>query len=319
MRVLFLGNNDLAVACLKRILLLKEDIVGIVVNHGIPARDFFLKMITGLAKKNKITIYCPRKINDPLFLNQIRDLKLDLIISVSYRQILKREILGIPRVGAVNLHPSYLPKYRGKNPLNWVLINGEKETGVTVHYINEGIDAGGILARKKIKIFQGDTAGSLQKKFVQAAPDLIERTIGLIRNGRARAIPQNEKEASYYPPRTAEDGKINWDRSAKDIYNLIRALIPPSYPGAFTYLPTGGKIVFRKAIFPSILSILKANGSPHKPGEVIDVKKGKVLIQTGRGILRVNQVDIEIKPNPPLKGLRKGILFKDENSSNGGY
>lgn len=297
MRILFLGNNDLAVACLKRIRLLKEDIVGIVVNHGVPPGDFFLKAAT---------VYCPRKVNDPLFLNQIRDLKLDLIVSVSYRQILKREILGIPRAGAVNLHPSYLPKYRGKNPLNWVLINGEKETGMTVHYINEGIDTGGILARKKIKIFQSDTADSLQKKFVRAAPALIARAIGLIRNGKARAMPQDEKKVSYYPPRTPEDGRINWNQSAEDIYNLIRALVPPSYPGAFTYLPTGGKVVFRKAVFPTTL---KVNGGHYQPGEVIDVKKGKVLIQTGRGILRVNQADIEIKPNRPLKGLKKGILF----------
>ncbi len=298
MKILFLGNNDLAVACLKRIRLLKEDIVGIVVNHGVSPGDFFLKTAT---------VYCPRKINDPLFLNQIRGLKLDLIVSVSYRQILKREILGIPRAGAVNLHPSYLPKYRGKNPLNWVLINGEKETGVTVHYINEGIDTGGILARKKIKISQSDTADSLQKKFVQAAPGLIERAIGLIRNGRARPIPQNEKEASYYPPRTPEDGRINWNQSAEDICNLIRALVPPSYPGAFTYFPTGGKVVFRKAAFPSTL---KVDGGLYKPGEVIDVKKRKVLIQTGRGILQVSQSDVEIKPRRPVAELRKGMLLK---------
>ena len=315
MRILFLGNNDLAVACLKKILLLKEDIVGIVVNHGVPPGDFFLKATVECAKKNKITVYCPEKINDLRFLDQIRGLKIDLIVSVSYRQILKKEILGIPHWGAINLHPSYLPKYRGKNPLNWVLINGEKETGLTVHYINEGIDTGGILARKKIKISQNDTADSLQKKFVQAAPDLIERAIGLIRRGEARPVPQDEKESSYYPPRTAEDGKINWRQSARDIYNLIRALIPPSYPGAFTYLQTGEKVVFRKAIFPSAP---KGNGGDYKPGEVIEIKKGKILIQTGRGRLQINQSDAEIISNHPFNKLRKGISFKHVNSSNSG-
>ena len=307
MQILFLGNNDMAVACLERVIAMGEKVVGIVVNYGISPDDLFLRSMFACARKARISLYVPERVNHPEFISKIREMNIDLIISVAYHQILHKIVLKIPRLGAINLHPSYLPKYRGKNPLNWVLINGERETGLTIHYMDEGIDTGDILLSKKVRINVKDTADTLQKKFVKIAPLLLEKTLVLIRTGKMCPIPQKETEASYYPPRTPEDGRIHWDQASNDIYNLIRSLPLPSYPGAFTYLKNGEKLIFKRAL--AIRSRGK-NDRQGEFGEIVRIEKGnKIIIRTGDGMIQVRRSDIEMSNGGWVKSMGEEIAI----------
>jgi len=179
------------------------------------------------------------------FIGDLKNLKPDLILVNSYSMILPKEILDIPKRGAINIHGAMLPKYRGANVLNWVLINGEKETGITLHYMNEDIDAGDIIAQTKIKISFTDTASTLKRKFARTVITLLKKEWPNIINNNVRRMPQDNSIATVVHRRKPEDGLIDWSKPAIEIYNLIRALVKP-YPGAYYFDKKGNKIIIDK-------------------------------------------------------------------------
>jgi len=223
-----------------------NDLTGIVVAENRPQS---LKIIKRRKDIKKISIFIqPFKKNKEKFqkfVKNLKNLKPDLILVISYSMILPKEILDIPTRGALNIHGSLLPKYRGANALNWVLINGEKETGVTIHYIDEGIDTGDIVAQKKIKISFLDTATTLKEKLAQTTKSLLKKEWSNIVNNNIKRVPQNNSIASTYWRRRPEEGQFNWKMPAIKIYNLIRALIKP-YPGAYYFDKKGRKIIIDK-------------------------------------------------------------------------
>lgn len=176
------------------------------------------------------------------FADRLAGLGADWSFVCSYSMILPKRLLELPPLGTINLHAGLLPEYRGANVLNWVLVNGESETGITVHYMDEGIDTGDIILRERVPVAWDDTALSLQGKLTQLWPRLLERLVAMVESGNCPRHKQDESRARHWPRRRAEDGRIDWRWPAERIYHLIRALVKP-WPGAYFDTADGKRVV----------------------------------------------------------------------------
>lgn len=256
MKVLFMGYYRTGVTVCSSCLMGKSiNLLGIIIPTDRSQES--LKSIKNFAKKNNVNIFSPINCNSKKFIGKIKKLSPDLIIVFNYSKILKKELFEIPKLGTINIHPSLLPKYRGAHVVNWVLINGEKETGVTVHYVDENIDSGDIICQKKIKLTIKDTCATLAKKIEKTAVKALNEVLKSLKTGNAKRKKQDSKKATYYKKRYPKDGKINWTKPAVEIYNLIRALVEP-WPGAFYYNKKGKRIVIKKLISLKKIKKLKA-------------------------------------------------------------
>jgi methionyl-tRNA formyltransferase len=236
------------------------------------------------SKNEGIPFFCPENVNTTVWIDLIKAMAPDVIFSFYYRSLISNDILAIPAGGAYNLHGSLLPAYRGRCPVNWVLIHGEEKTGVTLHHMVAKPDAGDIVGQKEVAIAFDDTAKILFAKLCSAARELLDGTLPLIKTGNAKRIPQNLDSGSYFGGRRPEDGKIDWGHPAMKIYNLVRAVTEP-YPGAFAILPGGEKILVWW-VHP-----VDERFDDRKPGSII-IQERAVFVATGRGVLRL--LDIEI-------------------------
>ena len=200
----------------------------------------------------------------------------DFIFSFYFRQLLCKAVLDLPRLSALNLHGSLLPKYRGRAPVNWVLVNGEPETGATLHYMLEQPDAGDIVDQEAVEIEENDTALTLFGKIEKAAVILLDRVLPLLMIGEASRYPQNNAEATCFGRRGPEDGLIDWGRNMWEVYNLVRAVTHP-YPGAFAYI--GGRKL-------NVWRAEKVDRNDLSAGEMREEQDG-VFVGTGEGVLKL--------------------------------
>lgn len=238
--------------------------------------------VAELAGEYGIPVFAPEDVNHPVWVGRIQAMAPDFIFSFYYRNMLKEEILAIPAKGALNLHGSLLPKYRGRVPINWAIINGEKETGVTLHYMTKKADAGDIVDQEKIAITDDDTAKTLFGKAEKAAALMLDRALPLLKDGKAARIPQDDAQATVFGGRKPADGQIDWSKSADEIRNLIRAVTLP-YPGAFSYI-TDRKVFFWSAeVVPAERKAM--------PGTVL--ASAPFTIACGEGALRIKTGQIE--------------------------
>jgi UDP-4-amino-4-deoxy-L-arabinose formyltransferase/UDP-glucuronic acid dehydrogenase (UDP-4-keto-hexauronic acid decarboxylating) len=249
-----------------------------------PDENIWFGSVADWAKTNQIPVFCPQNINTPEWIEKIRKFSPELIFSFYYRNLLSKDILMIPSLGSFNLHGSMLPAYRGRCPVNWVLVKGEQRTGVTLHHMVEEPDAGDIVGQKEVPIELEDTAYTLYQKLCAKAKELLKEVLPLIKKGIAPRIAQNLKQGSYYGGRRPEDGKIDWSWPVSQIYNLIRAVTEP-YPGAFTYLPEGEKLFIWWAL-PEKGSVSK------RPVGRLEFENDSVYVRASDGRLRL--LDIEV-------------------------
>lgn len=285
-RILVFAYGDVGVACLQELLDRGANVVAVVTHRDDPAETIRFASVARLAGAHRIPSHTPGNPNTPEFVEDIRRLKPDLIFSFYYRRLLCPATLDIPRLGAINLHGSLLPKYRGRAPLNWVLIHGETLTGVTLHYMDALADHGDIIAQRSVPIAIEDTALTLLGKLVGAARILLAESYPLIAAGRAPRTPQDHAAATTFGRRRPADGWIDWSRSAWEIYNLIRAVTRP-FPGAFTCL--GDRRVFLWRARPP-----RARSTPAPPGTILGVGEDGVLeVATRDGILEVTAIQPE--------------------------
>jgi methionyl-tRNA formyltransferase len=286
-RVVVFGYHTIGFHCLRHLLDLGEEIVSVVTHEDDPAETVWFESVGELARSRGIPVHLPANPNRPEFVALIRSLSPDLLLSFWYRRLLCRELLEIPRLGAVNLHGSLLPRYRGRSPVNWVLLNGETETGVTLHYMTEEADAGDIVAQRTLPIDPDDTALTLYRKMVAVAVKLFGETYPLLKTGRAPRIPQDAAAATVFGRRTPEDGLVRWHWPAARVHNLIRGVTHP-YPGAFTHFR--GKRLFLWDARP-----VTVNGhGAILPGAVIEVRAGQgLLVGTGSGSLLLVRVQLD--------------------------
>lgn len=288
-KLIFIGGRDRGLECLKfltkkgvnvaAIFCMKED------DHEY---EKYYKQVEKLANRKKIPIKITNSVKTEENIQLIRKLNPVLILVMGWRTLIPKEILDVPKKGAVAVHESLLPKYRGFAPVNWAVINGEEATGVTLFYMNEGMDSGEIIDQKIIHIGVNDTAHQIYQKTKKASVDLIAQHIESLMKGKTLRLPQNDDEATYTCPRIPEDGMINWNCTANEIHNLIRGLSFP-YPGAFT-LYKGKRLFIQKAILtPNHRDFV---GSI--PGRVVALGNGWIEVLAGdRRVLRIEKVQEE--------------------------
>ena len=242
MKAIIFGYHNIGCIGLKALKQNGFNIEAVFTHKDDPLEKIWFDSVTELAASENIPVYAPEDINHPIWVQKIREIGPDIIFSFYYRKMISPEILKIPASGCLNLHASLLPAYRGRCPVNWVLINGEKKTGVTLHRMTPRPDDGDIICQKEIIISKDETAKSLHAKAACAASEMLAETLPLLKNGNAPHRPQDHSRATYFGGRNPEDGEIDWSKTAKQIDNLVRAVSQP-YPGAFSYIGN------RKCIF----------------------------------------------------------------------
>ena len=237
---------------------------------------------TWLEREKIQRIPCPN-VNAPKFIEHVKGLNIDLIVSCIFPQILKAAILRTPRLAAINCHPSLLPRYAGPQPEFWMLKNGESVAGITVHMMTEGIDAGDIIAQCKLLVGENENIGQLVQRQHHAAARLLTETVNAMAQGTIERKPQNMAERTYFGKRKAADTMVDWNGSARQILNLLRALQP--YEPATTFL--NGKMI---KIYEAQLQEGIALGG--MPGQIMAKQPGRLLVQTGKGYLDILSYEI---------------------------
>ncbi len=293
MRILFMATPAFACPSLE-LLSRKERLVGIVTQPPRPSgRGGEIKPspVEKLAKRKNIPLYQTKNINSASFIARIKQIAPDIVMLVAFGQILSADFLSIPGICFLNLHPSLLPRHRGAAPIPWAIIRGDRETGVTVQRIEEGIDEGRIIVQERIIISLEDTAGDLEDKLSLLGAELLLKTIKMIKEGSANYTIQNEKLAIYAPKIRKDDGLIRWEKSSCDVHNLIRGLNP--YPGAFTFVRLKEKKVRVKIWQTELMKEELLEKKEARPGEIIGLKKGKgFVVKAGGGILLIKRVQL---------------------------
>jgi UDP-4-amino-4-deoxy-L-arabinose formyltransferase/UDP-glucuronic acid dehydrogenase (UDP-4-keto-hexauronic acid decarboxylating) len=260
--------------------LLKHDfeITAVFTHMDDPKETIWFDSVSELAASHNIPVFGPENINHELWIQRIRDFNPDIIFSFYYRNMVGRSILEIPPAGCMNLHGSLLPQYRGRCPINWVLINGEKETGVTLHYMTPRPDDGDMVCQEKIDITESDTAKTLHDKAKMTSAKMLDRILPQIKQGTAPRIPQDHPKATYFGGRRPQDGEIDWHKAAREIRNLVRGVTRP-YPGAFSYIGD------RKCLFWEVTDIPSNQKAP-SPGAVVSVDP--LIIACGERSIRID-------------------------------
>jgi len=249
MKAVVLAYHSIGCAGIRALLAHGYEIQAIFTHHDNPQEQVWFDSVAELAAESNIAVYAPEDINHPLWVQKIREMQPDILFSFYYRHLVSREILAIPPAGCINLHGSLLPRYRGRCPVNWVLIHGERETGVSLHYMTPKADDGDIIGQHRVEIDDADTALTLYGKLIPAATALLDEQLPKIKAGSNERIPQNQEQATYYGGRKPQDGAIHWDQSATAVRNLVRAVTKP-YPGAFTYLVNKKCTLWQVALAP---------------------------------------------------------------------
>ena len=278
-RIIVCAYHNVGYRCLEELLRQGAEVAMLFTHEDSPTEEIWFKSVRVLAEEHGIPVRTS-DINEPANIALLGELRPDFILSFYYRNIIRQEVLAIPTRGALNLHGSYLPKYRGRVPVNWAVINGETETGATLHYMVEKPDAGDIVDRERVAISFTDTAFDVFNNVTDAAVTVIRRAWPRLLAGTAPRIPMDLAAGSYFGGRKPADGLIDWTKGAVQIYNLIRGVTHP-YPGAFTRLD-GKKVVIWQA-WP-----VEGRG---EPGRIVSAEP--LLVGTGGGLLEIRSLQLE--------------------------
>lgn len=297
MSVVVLAYHEMGRACLRTLLRCGAPVAAVFTYEDDPAEGGWFGSVAETARSAGIPTYTTEAINEPRWVETVAHLAPDVVFSFHYRHMVKKPLREVPRYGAVNLHASLLPRYRGRSPLNWQLVHGERESGVTLHHMVARADAGDIIAQRRVPVGPDDTARELYRRLVSAAEQLLEEQLADILAGTAPRIPQDESLATCFGARSPEDGRIDWQRPAREIHDLVRAVTRP-WPGAFSEVPGGRLQVWRSAPRSSVA------GAPRlAPGEVWR-GAGSCFVGSGDGIVELIDFECSVPG-----GLRSGEVL----------
>jgi len=278
MKAVVLAYHNIGCVGIEALLRHGYEIDAVFTHKDDPGENIWFDSVAQLAASRGIPVFAPEDINHPLWVRRIEKMAPDVIFSFYYRRMVKADILDIPYAGCFNLHGSLLPAYRGRCPVNWVLVNGEKETGVSLHYMTPQPDAGDVVGQKRVPIGDDDTARSLHDKISQAAVEMLDAVLPSIKEGTAERLPQDHSKATYYGGRRPEDGQIDWSLPAGKVRNLVRAVTQP-YPGAFSFLGDRKCVIWSVTESPS-------KGGQQAPGTIVSVDP--LVVACGHGDVRVD-------------------------------
>ncbi|MFN3921189.1 MAG: methionyl-tRNA formyltransferase [Caldimicrobium sp.] len=302
-RTLFFGTPEFVLPVLN-FLWEKEILLGVVTQPDKPkgrGLEPTPSPVKTWALEHNLKILEPAKLKEETFLLTLKEINPDLIVVFAYGKILPKEVLEIPKEGCWNIHLSLLPKYRGASPVQWALLNGEKETGVTIMLMDEGMDTGPILLQKKLPIEDDDTTPILLKKLGNLSAEALKEALSLYKKGKLEPIPQPQEEVSYAPLIKKEDGLVNFRDPAELIVRKIKAFTP--WPGIFTFFK--GKIL---KIHSAEVKDLDPQGKT--PGEILKIEKEGLYIVTSSKVLLLKEVQLEGKKKISAYDFAQGFHLK---------
>ncbi len=303
MKAIFMGTPEFAIPSLEALVDSVFDVELVVTQPDRPkgrGKKLQSPAIKLKAMDYGIKVYQPERIKTKEAIDMIKSINPDLIIVVAFGQILPKEILQIPRYGCINVHASLLPKYRGAAPINFSIINAEEKTGVTTMYMEEGLDTGDILIKNEIPIMESDTASTLHDKLAELGRITLSKTIDAILKGTIKPSKQEDELSSYAPIMTKDLGKINWDKNALDIANLIKGTDP--WPSAYTYYEGNMLKLYNPSILDNIAKAL--------PGTILAASSSGIDIAANDKILRIMEIQISGKKRMKVSEFLKGNIIE---------
>jgi methionyl-tRNA formyltransferase len=283
MRIVFMGTPEFAVPSLEALLKSDDQVVGIVTQPDRPrgrGQHLSPSPVKVIAQREQVPLLQPMKMKDPAFMAELSGWKPDVIAVAAFGRILPPAILSLPLRGCINVHGSLLPKYRGAGPIQWALINGETETGITTMLMDEGMDTGAILLQATIAIGPDDTAGSLSVRLADLGGRLLVETLAQLKAGTLTPRPQDHAQATLAPLLKKEDGAISWTMSAAAIANRIRGLTP--WPGAFTFAKMDRWTISLATALDETTDL--------SPGQITALTKEAIYVATGKGVLAIREL-----------------------------
>lgn len=299
MRVVFMGTPDFAVGTLEALIKAGHQVEAVVTQPDKPkGRGKMMQFppVKEVALKYDIPIYQPLKVKEEAFQQVLNEIAPDVIVVVAFGQILPQSILTLPKYGCINVHASLLPKYRGAAPIQWAVIDGEKETGVTTMLMDEGLDTGDILKKVVVALDKKETGGSLFDKLAKCGAQLLIDTLVEVENGICTRTKQEEALSTYAKMLNKKLGKIDFSKTAEEIERLIRGLNP--WPSAYTIY--NGKTL---KIWDADVVEQEVDG---EPGQVVEVNKKELLIKTGKGLLSLKELQLEGKKRMEIDAFLRG-------------
>ena len=286
MRIVFMGTPDFAVPSLEALLKSDDHVVGVVTQPDRPkgrGQEVIFSPVKVVCQREGIPVLQPLKMKDPAFLDALREWKPDVIAVTAFGRILPPVILALPPRGCINVHGSLLPKYRGAGPVQWAIIRGERETGITTMFMAEGMDTGDMLLRETVEIRPEDTAGTLAPRLADVGGRLLVETLRRLKAGTLTPERQDDAQATMAPLLKKEDGLIDWTRPATEITNRVRGLSP--WPGAYTYVNGERWTLCRVSV--------GEESHNAAPGTVTKVTKDRIDVATSGGTLQI----LDIQPS----------------------
>lgn len=309
MRIVFMGTPDFAVPSLGGLLESGQEIVGVVTAPDKPAgrgRQIQSPPVKKFASGRHLNVLQPEKLKSPEFIEDLKELRPDLIVVVAFR-MLPEVVWSLPPLGTINLHASLLPRYRGAAPINWAIMNGEEETGLSTFFIEKDIDTGKIILQEKMGIGPAETAGELHDRMMHAGAELIVRTVSAIEQGDPPAVDQStllnpEEEPLSAPKISRDDCRIDWDQPVKKVYDHVRGLSP--YPAAWTVLVSPGGDERTLKVFEAEIKDRKTS---FPPGTLLSDGKHRIEVVCRNGILNLKGVQVEGKKRMDIQSFCRGI------------
>ncbi len=304
MKIVFMGTPDFAVPALEALVKGGHQVIAVVTQPDKPkgrGKGMAMPPVKEKAMEFAIPVYQPAKVREEGFFRQMRELSPEVIVVAAFGQILPKAILDLPQYGCINIHASLLPKYRGAAPIQWAIINGEKETGVTTMMMDAGLDTGDMLEKTVVPIEEEETAQSLSDKLSAAGGSLILSTLKKVEEGTLTRTPQRDEESCYAKILQKTLGRIDWNREAKLIERLIRGLNP--WPSAYTTL-NGKSLKLWKA-----KALLEEY--PGEAGQVVKAVGNELLIKTGKGTLKAEALQLEGKKRMGADAFLRGCPIEE--------
>lgn len=309
MRIIFMGTPDFSVPALESLIASRHEVIAVVTQPDKPkgrGKEVQMTPVKETALTHGIPVYQPARAREASFVEEMRRLSPDVMVVIAFGQIMSKELLDVPRFGCINIHASLLPKYRGAAPIQWAVINGEKETGVTTMMMDVGIDTGDMLEKRVIPLEEKETGGSLFDKLSLLGGDLILSTLDKLEAGTLVRTPQNHDEATHVKKIEKTMGDIDWSMGAAAIERLIRGLTP--WPSAYTHW--NGKLlkIWDADVEPEPAGGLEGSGCAGRipAGQVLEASGGSIRVQTGDGVLNIRSLQLEGKKRMDTAAFLRG-------------
>ena len=299
MRIVFMGTPEIAVPSLDRLISDGHDLCAVVTQPDRPkgrGMKLAFSPVKEAAMRHELEILQPEKASQPDFLDRLRELNPDLIVVIAFGQILRKEVLDLPKYGCVNVHVSLLPKYRGAAPINWAIINGEEKTGVTTMFMDEGLDTGDIIKTREFSLDDEINAGQLHDIMMEEGADVLSQTVKAIEDGTAERIGQNDDESTYAPMMDRDLGHIDFKKSAVCIHNLVRGTVP--WPGAWCESHYGKIKIWKTRV--------GQGQTDREPGTIVSVDKQGIEVACGMGMLLIEEIQMPNKKRMHVSEYIKG-------------